>query len=267
MPSREPSGGIRRGWLGQERVEGGDVGALGLAVVARGAAGEAAVHPRPDVLLGPLRVGLQRLAAADRRGGLERCGPVGLGRRVAEGLERGEGDAAVALGRHVDAVLGPHPPVAQRVQAPLVDDVGAVAPGDAPDVGGVDRGPAAGGLDERGVGRVDRRRHEHVGAGRPDPGDGGLEPGGEAVEVGLGSQDVVAAADDADEVGLRATGRPRAGARRRRRACGRARRGWRSRSRAPRPRRSPTGATRAGRPSRRTRRRGRTSGRRRTCPR
>ena len=125
---------------------------------------------------------------------------------VAERPQGREGDPPVALGGHVDAVVGPHPPVAEGDQAPLVEDAGAVPLGDAPDQGGEGSGPAAGGPHERGADRVERRGHEDVGAGVADADDSVLELAGEGVDVGARPQDVVAAADDADEVRLQGQG-------------------------------------------------------------
>jgi hypothetical protein len=81
-----------------------------------------------------------------------------------------------------------------------------VAAGDRPDVRGVYGGASPGRLDQRGISGVGGRCHQDAGPACPQPGDGILEPGCQGVDVGLGPQDVVAAADDADQVRLESEG-------------------------------------------------------------
>src|SRR5665647_2980034 len=100
----------------------------------------------------------------------------------------------------MDPVGCPHPPVAQGGHAPQVDDVRVVATGDRPDVCGIGRGPSPTCLDQRRVTGVRGGGEQDVGSAGTQPGNRVLEPGGQGVDVGPGPQDVVAAADDADQV-------------------------------------------------------------------
>lgn len=79
--------------------------------------------------------------------------------------------------------------------------------GDRPDIGGEDRRAAPDPAHQgRGAGVVGRRHHDR-GAGRPQSCDAVLEPVGDRVDIDAGPDDVVAAADDADQVRAQREGR------------------------------------------------------------
>lgn len=169
-------------------------------MVARGLAAQPAADPRHQVLACPVHVvaaDLQRAARRHRGPGLFR-----VGRHVdADDLAGAQGHARVPLGREVQAVVVPGAAVLDALQRPQVEHRAAVAVGDGPHMPVVGGDLAAQMLEQGHAPGVEAGGHHDGARGGGEPGDGLLEAFGHVVRVAAGTDEVVAARAERDQVG------------------------------------------------------------------
>ncbi len=134
--------------------------------------------------------------------GLRRPRLVRVGRDVeAQHLRGTQRHPRVPVGRQVQPVLAPGPPVLHGLQRPQVQDRAVVPVRDRPDVRGVRRDLAAQMPQHRHAPGIEPGAQQHRPDLLPQVGDGRLVPLGHRVRVRARPQDVVAAGTERHQVG------------------------------------------------------------------
>ncbi len=161
---------------------------------------QAPQHPRHEVRARPVDVARARLAPGARRQrlGLQRFEGVLDGERLQHHARHG----VVAERREVQPVDVPHARVLDLGERPLVGHDAVVPGGDRADVLVVDRDLAAQPPEDGGELDVGAREEHHGRALGGEPGDHAVQALREAVGVGAGPEEVVAARGERHEVGV-----------------------------------------------------------------